>query len=452
MPPVSRSEFASRLARLDREAFARFVADLWAARGFHTEIDDGVVRAISEEGGERVLWVAVDAGWLRRRRERPPREVDAVVSNSRRPSARAPETEEVITADELREMMLYAIDRSVGEQLCRRFLDCSITRSGSASESLSRSVMAEMTGDRAFVLAGGLALLVIAAGILAAPIAWDQSSPEVTPAPAANSTPIAFETPTVTPTRPPEPEISRTPVLVEPGLLPPGISRRGIDDAEALARAHAFGVSRRSYELTLTYREFNGSMRGTRERIVVENATSYASDIITAGPLSSRPFVIADREVYADGNRQFARIPTESGVRYEVTPIGPEAQSEELFAERVGQYVYWFLTVEDSFIRKIETRNGTRFYQVMTRGDPQTSVENATGIAVIESHGVVHFLRRVYSVPGSDGKSVTITIEYTDFGNTSVEAPRWYPEAVTATKGTASNTSQAPSSPTPTQE
>lgn len=453
MPPVSRSEFASQLGQLDGEEFARFVAALWEARGYETRIDGQRVRASRPDARDIVLWVRAAGGWLPGRREQPPASVDAVVTNRRRASESVGEQARVITADDLREMTLYAIDRSVGDQLCRRFLDCSITQPASDRESWTDRFLAELSGKQAFGLAGGLAIVVIAAGILVAPIAWEQQSPaEVTPASAVNRTPVAFQTATATPASTPEPEVRRTPVAVDPGVLPPGISRRGIADADAIARAHEYGVAQRSYELTITYREFNESMRGKRERIVVENATTYASEIITAGPLSTTPYVIADREIYADGKREFSRIPSETGDGYDVRSGDSEPNAAQ-FAERVEQYLRWFLSVEDSHIRKIESRDGKTFYQVITRGDPWPGVENATGIAVIESHGVVHFLRRVYTLPGSNGTSVTITIEYTEFGNASVEAPSWYREAETITNGTATRAvTQAPISPSPPRD
>ncbi len=444
MPLVSPSTFASRLGELDQAAFAGFVAALWAARGFETAIDGRVVRASGPDGREEVLWVTASSGWLPRRRAEPPEEVDAVVTNRRRARRWDGESSRVVTADALREMLLYAIDRSVGDELCQRFLDCAITHPASERDAWPRRVMAELSGERAFVLAGGLAVLVIAAGVLAAPVAWDDRSPTaVTPAPAVNGTPVAFRTATPTPTPTPAPEIRRTPVPVEPGLLPPGIDRRGIDDAEALARAHAFSVSQRSYALTINYREFNNSMRAKRETILVENQTRYSSELITAGPLSTNPYVIADRELYADGHAEYARIPGETGVSYARQPVTSEGAGE--FAERVQQYLQWFLTVEDSFIRDIETQNGTTYYQVITRGDPYDGVENARGIAIIESHGVVRYLQRVYTIPDSNDTSVTITIEYTDFENVSVEEPWWYGDAVNTTNAT----TPQPRTPTP---
>jgi len=117
--------FIRRLRQLDREAFVAFVADLWAASGWETRIEDGVV--VAGHGDERQrLAVAPPRpllGWWRS--GTVPEDADAVVraglrgrSIPGRQSIGVSEGTTIVDATELRERLLFGIDPAAADWLC----------------------------------------------------------------------------------------------------------------------------------------------------------------------------------------------------------------------------------------------------------------------------------------------------------------------------------------------
>lgn len=121
--------FARRLRQLDREAFATFVAALWAASGWETRTEDGLV--IAERGDERQrLAVAPPRpllGWWRS--GSVPDDVDAVVRARRRDrslpgrqSVAAAGEAPIVDAAALRERLLFGLDPSTADRICTEHL------------------------------------------------------------------------------------------------------------------------------------------------------------------------------------------------------------------------------------------------------------------------------------------------------------------------------------------
>lgn len=113
--PISSESFAAAIRELDPDAFAAFVAELWAATAEEIRVDAPVVTA--RNGDVRRLRVAT-SDWDGRVVDR----IDAIVVAD--PSA-VPEKLDVpvIEPADLRRRLLYAHSPAAADDLCRRFLD-----------------------------------------------------------------------------------------------------------------------------------------------------------------------------------------------------------------------------------------------------------------------------------------------------------------------------------------
>lgn len=127
--PVPEATFVRWCRRLDRAEFVRFLADLWAARGYETAVlGDGRISASRDGTTEYLLPVPT-------RRVRSPTApdadgpVDVVVTNGRADDAvrRAAATRDArpVDASDLHRMALYAVDRETLESLTREHFDAS---------------------------------------------------------------------------------------------------------------------------------------------------------------------------------------------------------------------------------------------------------------------------------------------------------------------------------------
>lgn len=136
MAAIPPHAFARRLRQLDRGAFGAFVAALWAASGWETRVEDGVV--IAERGDERQrLAIAPPRpllGWWHS--EIVPDDADAIVRAGRsdhslpgRQSAAAAGQIPIVDATELRERLLFGLDPGAADRLCAEHLGV-LTRNG----------------------------------------------------------------------------------------------------------------------------------------------------------------------------------------------------------------------------------------------------------------------------------------------------------------------------------
>lgn len=129
--PVETPTLVGLLARLDRPAFGRFVADLWTRRGHDARFDGHVVRVAGRrDDGDRVLLTYHgEGGPVGESRDGLPPDVDpdevvAVVTSDDGSSAARAAAERadatLLGPTDLHRMALYAIDRESCDALFRR--------------------------------------------------------------------------------------------------------------------------------------------------------------------------------------------------------------------------------------------------------------------------------------------------------------------------------------------
>lgn len=451
MPPISRASFRSILKKLDRSEFTQFVAAVWRQRGYETIIHDDVIQARDPKTGTE----------HRVRVHQPPwrfefwdnigstTDIDIVVTAGSATNLSRTTDVRVIAADELRDMTLFAIKREAAQELFDQYFERPITKTPPPQWKRTANWLAERPEGLTLALVGSTVLLLMTASFFAGSIPANEAPATSPPSPAPPLTTIPPESED----QPPTPSLNAnarllranaTPIPVDPGLLPPGVSHYGIADSAALIEAHTRAMTGISFRLTLNYREFhaNGSVAAKRERIVVKNASVYASNILTVEsfPTKAGAYIVSDTAVYADGNVQYARTadPDGANASYRATPFGNSSSRE--YVERVNRYLRMFLAVEESHTARQLDRDGNRLYEVRTIGDPWQGVTNVTGTLLIDQSGRIHFLQRTYDVPWIN-RSVVITLRYEEPDTVTVPAPDWYPHAVNATTSLRKNAS-----------
>lgn len=211
--------------------------------------------------------------------------------------------------------------------------------------------------------------------------------------------------------------------------LPPGISPSGEIDEAALAAAHLRALANRSFRLVLVSREFDdGRPTGVhREVIRVESAARYRVDTYGSGEFRTTPVVLEGGDVYANGSAVVRRA---GGDRPGPLPRGdeiePGSDGPVPYGDSLGQYLRWFLSVEESTLAGRATVDGHPAYWLTIDGDPWIESANTTGSALVTRDGTVRELRRAHDVPDHPGTSVVVTIRVTDVGSTTVRPPAWY--------------------------
>jgi outer membrane protein assembly factor BamB len=125
---ISRAGFKRRLWSLSRSDFAAFVADLWAARGWETRIEDGVVVAVNGDVAEHVIVVRHGRSWSRFLPGQGVGRDDATaVVTSGRGAGRAAGLARSLgadlhTADDLYDQLAYALDGDARQRLVETYV------------------------------------------------------------------------------------------------------------------------------------------------------------------------------------------------------------------------------------------------------------------------------------------------------------------------------------------
>lgn len=426
MTPPSRREFAALLDRLDREAFARFLAALWAARGREVTVDgDALVadgRRVRVHTARRRLPAALaiagfDLGGA-----------DAVATTHPGAAARLRERGiEVLGPAEIRRATLYGIDRAEAEGLCREHLGRSLDCEPSSGPIRSLAGLSDV-GSSATVVALILAIALVAA--IGVPVGLVDFPGDGDGDGSAGGTPAASDDATTTPVEPDQwtdGDGSGDGVARD---LPPGVTTEGVRNASALSRAHADATVGRSYEWRLAYSRSEGGnpvLRGSSswtQIVRVADGRAFRRTVLSSTGPPERFLSGTGVDVYAEGDVRYAR--TNGSVDVETGESAVETEAARA-ADRAAELVARFLAAENVVSIEATTREGDTYYRVIARGIDTRSEIRYRAVALVDPSGFVPRLEVSYRAEDG-GESVSIVSRYSASGNVTVERPSWTAE------------------------
>jgi len=452
MAVPSAAAFGRRFRRLSPAERAAFVADLAAAEGHATERRGRTV-VVERDGRRRRLAVGARetaAG------DRP----DVVVAARDRTAAglRATTDAEVIGPSELRDRLLYAVDRDAGAAICEAHFGrdpagvaatdgrpptvaaaLGAARRAARPAAAAAALLAAVAGVLALGPAGGVAALAADAGIGpgAEPGtgAADGSGGDGASGAAAG-----------------DDGTGGTDGGDGGGLgPPPGVSENGTVDAARLTEAHAvalrgagsatfrarfagprfltgFDTRRSGYDaddevrVRIRARE-DGRYRATRR-------TNFTGVQRPGETTTAERFVDADA---ADGYRRFRRG---SETRYDRFSPPDDRDGHDVMTDWTRVLLNRYLTTPESRVEWIRTAGGPR-YRIVATGDPvgiDHGTEGYRAVAVVRPDGLVTGLSASYEHPGT-GADVRVAFAYRGLSDTAVPPPDWYDAARNGTDG-----------------
>lgn len=433
MPPVPPEEFASLLADLDESARLAFLADLWAARGWSTAVDDG--RVVARRGAERRTIATVTPG---RFGEQSVPDVDVVVAtrdDERLASAARAAGAQYLPPAGLRDRLLYGLERERAADLFERHFDRPLVESARERRtgrglSSGAGPVPEGRSRRAVVAA---LLVLLLGGATVAPwlapalstLPWSGGSATATPA----VTPVQFGT--------------GTPTRYE---YPPGLSADGIGNRSAVVAAHRAALRGQGYAWRVTAQGPStapGMSGSTRWNLTaaVENRTRYRWTRTAVFFLPNGSRTDQRVTVYADGSFRYRRYLDDGTVRQYNRFRIDEGGSAPL-APVAGRFLERYLATNRSTVTCAAEGDvdACPVFRVVATGDPlvfQRPVGSYRAVALVRPSGFVSRLRVEYTLPTDNGTAILggFRFRYTHVGAVTVRPPRWLDEAKEATSG-----------------
>lgn len=447
MPPVQAEEFEALVQTLDHGAFARFVADVWAAGGWETAVEGGGSVVVAEADGttERIrvvpeegsgLWPGPVRRLLSRDATVDPDElsdVDVVVAARDDPAlvtAADGASVEYLPPEALRDRLLYGVPRSAATDLFERHFDRDLmvreagrSRAGEAPAGSGGSG-SSIPSTRVAVAALLVVVAVAAAAVGPADVARRQAGPATEEFGPVAGSPSTTPSPSPTPDR-----------------YPPGLSADGVENLSVLADAHVTAVRNRQYTLDVVFAgppEATGfeNFSGLNWRLWVGSDHNYRINAT---------YRHEDREpawlrlgVYADGVTMYRRLATPNGTQYSGRPAEAADATAYLFFAR-SLLVRYLDTPATSVEKFVDEENGTVRYLVEATGTPGTLDNHAQGYrarAWVTPEGRVVSLAVEYSAKvGGTYRAVRVGFEYLTYEDSEVTAPPWLDEARNRTGG-----------------
>lgn len=254
------------------------------------------------------------------------------------------------------------------------------------------------------------------------------------------------QTSTLTPADVPTDEPTPTPVP----QLAPGVSGEGVTNPFMLAEAHAAILENTSYTHyeNITARYANGTVytHGTTHTQSAANDSRFY--IVQSG--ASIAIDRTDRlSIWSNGERVIVAQTSNNSTSYFIPrssdrePLPPqEVSTGGTSSERIGAL---FSSAKTRVVGQ-EQRNGTTVSRVAATNVTNPTVterrwqdpRNVTLWALINSQGLVREYRLNYTATLNDSTvRVSRQIRYTNVGDTTVERPTWYAEAIENTSTTA---------------
>jgi hypothetical protein len=465
--PTEAAVVDARLAALDVHACRAFVADLWAARGFETTVDDSVVVA-TRRGTTVVLFPA--SGSRLRRPASPSRPVDVVVApagGDRAAALAADHDARLLTAADLGEMLRYAVDPTTAETLCERHLGAPPSALRPPFRTRTRRRIARLravaspVGSTTVLVV--LALVVATAGFVALDTAerpaGDRSASAGATGAADGSSAVteaggATETPQATTER--DVAVGRTRMVDARALSTvPGINGTGITNVTALALAHDRALGNRSYTIWAdTYRPKDG-IPGA-ERVQHDTDFAVAGDrYLVVESIESTDGRRLVRAVYYDGTDWYIddRSTDERMLRWVDGTTAGAAVDPDPRSLRTALVTYYLATERSNVTGHVETGRTTR-YRIEGSGAPPSlavqEVYNYDFVAVVDSDGLVREAVVEYTVVNVEGSyQFRFEWSYDRLNATTVSEPAWIERARPPATSTPAANRSATATPAP---
>jgi hypothetical protein len=450
------------LSRLDADALTPFVADLWAARGFETEVETGTAAGVvvATRAGESVVVLPYRPSRLGRGSP-PDRAVDVVVAPGGGRRARRVADERgarLVDAAALRGMLLYAVDRTDADRLCERHLGAPLADLRPSVRTRVRARLAAVESpvpaSAAAVALVALALAVVGVGAAATGglgfgvdaglggvgtaatdgggdgdgdggSGGDAAADRGTPVSVGTGSVIADATATESA------GTTNRPVAGVDGV--PGVTGEGVVDLAALAAAHERSVSARSYTIWVdTYRPATDDADAPRVQEDVDVAVEGGRyRVVTSLERDGARSVV--RRVYGEGRTQYVADLAGRNGSTTYRQVGPSraapsvGPTPELFASTV---VRRYLSTPETTVTGRTTFEGRPAYRLAGRGRPSglgfEGLLNYSVVAFVTSDGLVYDLTARYTVARDSRRSeVRFEWTYDRLDATTVERPAW---------------------------
>ena len=466
------------LTRLSSSACRAFVADLWAARGFETRVEDDVVVA-SRHGGETVLFPA--CGGRLRSPPAPTRQVDVVVApahSSKAATLAARHDARLLDAGDLREMLRYAVSAPTAAALCERHLGAAPSALEPSAWIRTRRQIAQLrtaNSPRSSTVTVLLLVVVVAAGVAtfgfggngavenpATSVSAEAEVAAVAGGDVGDSS--ASTTSTAGDAMDGTSSLSTTrrssgrwqPVDTDAVSSVPGMNASGMTNVTALAAAHDRALGTQSYTIWAdTYRPYNGVPSAEQAQrdtdIAVAGDRYLVRESLERG--NDRRLV---RAVYYDGADWYIddRSTTERTLRW-VDGSGDDASVEPDPRTLRTALVTYYLDTQRTNVTGSRSVDGVTHYRVEGSGAPPPfavqEVYNYEFVAIVDERGFVRDGRVTYTVVRIEG-SYQLRFEWTydRLNTTTVAEPAWVEEARPPTTATANRTTTATANRTTT--
>lgn len=231
-----------------------------------------------------------------------------------------------------------------------------------------------------------------------------------------------------TPTEPAEVTPAPVPAEATPAGdgLAPGLGPEGVRDAQRLVDAHGAALSNTSYtgRLATTRRPPDGAAPTRYDRQVQVAADGRFYYTLTAEE--------------GDEERRIERFRAD-GPTFEATTADGTTTYRALEAAETPTLLsrpalHRLLRPLPSRVVDTTTRNGTVVHRVIGGPRDLPPLSNVTYTAEITENGLFRSFRVSYAAPGEGGDvAVTVVLRFAAVGETTVQRPPWYGEAVSAT-------------------
>ncbi|QKY19527.1 hypothetical protein B4589_003730 [Halolamina sp. CBA1230] len=431
MQPVPAHAFASEFRALPAGDRVGFVADLWAARGWETSVEDDVV--VAERDDERRRIRVTDPG----RFGTPDLSgVDTLVAARDRDAVQSAAAEagvRYVPPEKLRDLLLYGVERDAAAALYEEWFDQPLERTvvdeadeETALDTVRGRIPAVVGQQRALV---GLLLVALVGVALAGPTVPGIGGPDREPITVGDVTPAEESGGAIG---------ARSPTPTDGPELLPGVTRAGVVDPAALVSAHKAAVRNRSRVRSVVITgPPNASVTAgaVRQNLTtrIVNASHYRHRTVSQLSKDAENGSMARLGVYADGEAVFQRT-VFNETRYARFP--PSQRPGTLYDD-LTSYLYRYVVSDDSTVHCVgENASGCRTYRIAVDGDPPTvlqgDIADYEAVANVSDRGVIRRIRASYTLPDRDDdgerEPVRFALDYR-FETVELSPPAWLPEA-----------------------